>query len=64
MKLEGLMVRNEEISAMQFFHPILDDKGAVKTPANFDIILKSGVVLHYFSDESTFSKAVDSLMIE
>ena len=63
MKLKGLVVRNEDISSMQFWPQVIHDTGAVR-PSGFDIILKSGNTLHVIADEDAFNKAVESLMIE
>jgi hypothetical protein len=64
MKLEEIYVRDDQIAAMQYFTETKDDKGAVKCSAYFDIILKSGVIIHVKDGCGIYSKAVEQLKIE
>ena len=66
MKLDGLWVRNENIAAMQYFMAQKDEKtDTVTRPAYFDVILKSGNVLHVQDDTGDlFTKAIEQLGIE
>ena len=64
MKLQDVAVRNEDVSAIQFYSQILKENGDVKVPDSFDIILKSGNVLHVQAGKDVFDKAVEALGID